>query len=185
MVPIATVLCSSVVALHAPYTFAPNRPRARTIQALVDLPPGFEEFVVSGFESDLEVLKATSQQNLQQIVGACGMIGACSTIVPPTDRRQGRSEEDTELDSSACEIDILPDGRSVPIESSFGWHQLDLRTPLPSLTELSQAEHPIGLRDGKRVYLCTARAATKYGVVERSSDFSDHYGSDVYICQRA
>lgn len=121
-----------------------------------------------------------------ELVGACCSIMACSTMVP-SQRRPHKAldrEVDKEVDS-ACETDVLPDGRVVPSESSFGWHHMDLSKPLPPLTELSQAEHPIGLRGGKRVYLCTARQSIKYAVVERSCDFSKHYGTSMYICQRA
>ena len=57
---------------------------------------------------------------------------------------------------------------------------------LPTPAELlHMKEHPIGFRDGKRVYLCTAGAAMRYGVVERTNAFSKHYGTTLYICQRA
>ena len=82
----------------------------------------------------------------------------------------------------ACTVvEYLPDGRSVSYESSFGWHSVDLRTPLPPLSEL--AEHPVGVRGGKLVYLWTGKDAIKYGVVEASPAFSEHYSTRVYICQ--
>jgi hypothetical protein len=80
----------------------------------------------------------------------------------------------------------LPDGRAVSFESSFGWHNVDLRTPMPTQAELVRlTEHPIGFRDGKRVYLCTAGAAMRYGIVENTHAFSEHYDTRLYICQRA
>lgn len=82
------------------------------------------------------------------------------------------------------QVDYLPDGRSVSFESRFGWHDVDVRIPLPSLTALHEAEHPIGLQNGRRVYLCTARTAMRYGHVERSAVFSEHYGVQVYLCRR-
>jgi len=68
-------------------------------------------------------------------------------------------------------------------ESSFGWHDADLRMPLPAYSDLD--EHPIGVRDGHRVYLCTAAAAArnyKACTVELSKDFSEYYGHSVFIC---
>lgn len=90
-------------------------------------------------------------------------------------------------DKESSSADVLPDGRTVSFESSFGWHSLDVRTGgLPPLTKLQKAgEHLVGVRDGKRVYLCTARKAVTYGLVERSRAFSEHYGACVYICQEA
>merc|ERR1712086_656827 len=82
-------------------------------------------------------------------------------------------------------VEYLPDGRSVSHESSFGWHDVDTRTPLPSLAELHVLEHPIGVRDGRQFYLCTATKAMKFGTVERSAPFSEHYGVHVYLCQRS
>ena len=57
-----------------------------------------------------------------------------------------------------------------------------LGMPLPALGELH--EHPIGVRQGRRVFLCTADAALKYETssVELSKDFTEHYGESVFIC---
>ena len=66
--------------------------------------------------------------------------------------------------------------------STFGWHHADLRVPLPPLDELHAQEHPIGVRDGLKVYLCTAEAAVHYHKVELSNEFSKHYGTAVYVC---
>ena len=94
-------------------------------------------------------------------------------------------EDDATVGSS--DVEHLPDGRIVSFESSFGWHHVDLRTPLPPLSELSITTngYPIGVRDGKRVYLCTARSAMRFGVVERSREFSEHYGAKLYVCEHA
>lgn len=73
-------------------------------------------------------------------------------------------------------------------ESSFGWLQADLRRPLPPLEELTADGHPIGLVDGRRVYLCRIEPeqvrehGIKYGTVEVSKDFTEYYGERVYIC---
>lgn len=96
-------------------------------------------------------------------------------------------ENDTASDdeSNNHAVEYLPDGRSVSFESRFGWHNVDLRTPLPPLCELERLEHQIGVRDGKRVYLCTAKAAVKFGLVEKSRDFSEYYGTKLYVCAHA
>lgn len=70
---------------------------------------------------------------------------------------------------------------SVP-ESSFKWHQVDLRTPLPPLEALSDAPHPLGIHEGKRAYLCGSDQALSYPVVTVSKEFTEHYGERVYIC---
>jgi len=72
-------------------------------------------------------------------------------------------------------------------ESSFGWLTADLRNPLPPLEDLD--EFPIGLRDGRRVYLCRIQPddahyhGLRYASIEVSKDFTEHYGERVYICQ--
>ena len=108
------------------------------------------------------------------------MLGACMIAVAYKGPLSPPIDED-----DAGQVDYLPDGRKVSFESSFSWHDVDLRIPMPSLTELQVADHPIGLLDGKPLYLATARAATKYGAVERSPAFSEYYGTKVYLCQRA
>lgn len=86
----------------------------------------------------------------------------------------------TGVEPTTSEAAIAKYLNAAPI-SSFGWHNADLRVPLPaSVQELH--EHPIGVRDGKRVYLCSAQAAINHHIVELSQDFTEHYGEKVYIC---
>jgi len=91
---------------------------------------------------------------------------------------------------------LRPDEEAIPVNanllrakltcapvSKFGWLQRDVRLPLPkSYAELYEA--PIGARDGKTVFLCTADAALKYEAheVELSKEFTEHYGESVFIC---
>jgi hypothetical protein len=67
-------------------------------------------------------------------------------------------------------------------DSKFGWHNVDLRTPLPEVHELQTKPHPIGVRDGAQAYLATSADAHKFTRVERSNELSEHYGIRLYIC---
>ena len=109
---------------------------------------------------------------------------AYSLLASPS-RNRNRLHGEADTDESATAMEVLPDGRAVSFESSFTWHDIDLRRPLPPLAELLHAEHLVGFRDGKRVYLATAALAVKYGIVEKSTAFSEHYGTSVYICEQA
>jgi len=66
--------------------------------------------------------------------------------------------------------------------TSFGWVQADLRLPLPPLDGLHR--HPIGrcTSTGSPLYLCRSEEATKFPSVERSLDFSEHYGEPIFVC---
>ena len=121
----------------------------------------------------------------ENILGAC-VISVVNNgkLVPPVVLADEKTGQQAHPDQGTPHY--LPDGRSVSFESSFTWHDVDLRTPMPSLAELHVSEHQIGILDGKCVYLCTAHhAARKFGVVEKSSAFSDYYGEKMYICRRA
>jgi len=65
--------------------------------------------------------------------------------------------------------------------STFGWLQADMRLPLPPLEEFN-APHRIGARAGQPVFLCREDLALQFAEIERSVDFSHHYGEEVYIC---
>jgi len=76
-------------------------------------------------------------------------------------------------------------------QSKFGWLNADLRQPLPqTIDELTEA-FPIGIADGRRVYLCRIqpdlvdeahKQMAAFASIEVSKDFSDYYGEKVYIC---
>ena len=180
---LATMFCAS--ALHAPLAdrgISKMRPlpRSRTITALS---PEIEPLIMGTFS-----VSAMSMEDALDLQHDVGMQSAwlysaylvLGKFTKPFIRAPiGTHEEETK---SVGAVEYLPDGRSVSYESSFGWHHADLRTPLPPLSELT--EHQIGVRDGKLVYLCTARKAVGYGMVERSRDFSEHYGVPIYVCQR-
>jgi hypothetical protein len=67
--------------------------------------------------------------------------------------------------------------------NTFGWLQADLRMPLPPWEELKEACHLVGKHDGHYMFLC-ADASQDDGLTkcEVSSDFSLHYGRQVYVC---
>ncbi len=78
-------------------------------------------------------------------------------------------------------------------ESSFGWLNADLRgKPLPAtIEELEVNAFPLGMYEGRRVYLCRIQAdrvsearkhLATYSNIEVSRDFSDFYGETVYVC---
>lgn len=176
---LATMLCVS--AMHAPLVDRglKIRPRCRATMALAELEP----LVMSTFS-----ISAMSMEDTLDLQTDVGMQAAwlytvyrvCGRSTKPFIKVSADEATDEEIGTES--VEYLPDGRSVSFESSFGWHHADLRSPLPPLSELT--EHPVGVRDGKLVYLCTARKAVGYGLVERSRDFSEHYGVPVYVCQR-
>ena len=49
-----------------------------------------------------------------------------------------------------------------------------MRGPLPPLDELDRLR--VGLRDGHTLHLCRADEAVGFASIERSLDFSEHYG---------
>ena len=87
------------------------------------------------------------------------------------------------MKGEADEETLVEQLKHAPV-STFTWHHADIRVPLPSIDELT--EHPIGVRDGHRVFLCAERhlisAPPKYVAVEFSEDFTDYYGERVYVC---
>ena len=131
---------------------------------------------------ELSELAAPAHQKFSHIfLAACGgytAFSAACTFVPLLTRSQ---EDDLEQ--------FLANRP----ESSFGWHNADLRKPLPStLEELSQMNgFPLGVHKGRRVYLChiqperVREAQThlaSFAEIEKSRDFSDFYGETVYVC---
>ena len=56
-----------------------------------------------------------------------------------------------------------------PRETEFGWLHADLRMPLPSYEELNEACHLIGMRDGRRRYLCVAESDAQKGDAQKGA----------------
>ena len=65
-----------------------------------------------------------------------------------------------------------------------GWVQADLRGPLPPLEELDRLRvgRTPAASGGHTLHLCRGDEAIGYASIERSLDFSEHYGEPVYIC---
>jgi len=63
--------------------------------------------------------------------------------------------------------------------ANFGWHQRDVRLPLPTLAQLEVSCHQIGMQDGENRYLCLEPASANCAP---SDDFSKHYDRPVYVC---
>ena len=68
--------------------------------------------------------------------------------------------------------------------TKFGWVQADLRGPLPPLDELDCLRVGASRETGHTLHLCRAAEAVGFASIERSIDFSEHYGESVYICSR-
>ena len=68
--------------------------------------------------------------------------------------------------------------------TKFGWVQADLRGPLPPLDELDCLRVGTSRETGHTLHLCRAAEAVGFASIERSVDFSEHYGEPVYICSR-
>ena len=68
--------------------------------------------------------------------------------------------------------------------TKFGWVQADLRGPLPPLDELDCLRVGASRETGHTLHLCRAAEAVGFASIERSIDFSEHYGEPVYICSR-
>jgi hypothetical protein len=136
---------------------------------------------------ELSELAAPAHQKFSHIfLAACGgytAFSAACTFVPLITRRfMGMGQED--------DLEQFLANRP---ESSFGWHNADLRKPLPStLEELSQMNgFPLGVHKGRRVYLCRIQPGrvreaqthlASFAEIEKSRDFSDFYGETVYVC---
>lgn len=62
--------------------------------------------------------------------------------------------------------------------------QADLRGPLPPLDELNRLR--VGRTPaGHTLHLCRGEETAGFASIERSLDFSEHYGEPVYICSKA
>lgn len=71
--------------------------------------------------------------------------------------------------------------RTDEIAQEFGWINADMSVPLPSLGELKDACHRIGVKDGSTFYLC-GQPSQEYSCAQ-SPDFSEYYGETVYVCR--
>ena len=62
--------------------------------------------------------------------------------------------------------------------------QADLRGPLPPLEELDRLRvgRTPAASGGHTLHLCRGDEAIGYASIERSLDFTEHYGEPVYIC---
>ena len=56
--------------------------------------------------------------------------------------------------------------------------QADLRGPLPPLEDLDKLR--VGVKGGHTLHLCRGEEAVGYASIERSLDFSEHYGASLY-----
>ena len=67
----------------------------------------------------------------------------------------------------------------------FGYNNLDGSLPLPSVEDLEESPHRIGVKAGYTYYLVKKKelVGDVAKVFERSEDFSSHYGTDVYLCR--
>jgi len=68
---------------------------------------------------------------------------------------------------------------------TFGLINSDNSLPLPSLEQLAESPRRIGTKGGSTYYLTARRelVATVAMCYELSSEFSEHYGADVFLCR--
>ena len=184
-------MSSAVVALAlAPLAFhlpavptAPASTRSRPVTALAEfsdlaftlhataMPPEFADAFTTAKES--HPVHHTFSYYLMEAAG-CYILGSGAATFLPRIAAALKGEE-----YSVPQHTIDNYLKAAP-ESKYGWHLADLRGPLPPLEELEQ--HPIGVHKGKKVLLCVPHEAIKYRDVEFSKDFTEHYGTEVYIC---
>lgn len=140
------------------------------------VPPGFEDLIATP-------AKPKFGSMMLELAGMYILMSGAASFVPLLKKRVEMPDPSQRI------INYLESG--VP-EASFGWHQVDLRTPLPPLDELT--EHPIGIHSGKKAYLCRESAAVDYyketvtsgspPSIEVSPVFTEHYGERLYICYK-
>jgi hypothetical protein len=165
-------------AVHAPRA----RPPAALLEAaslLADAAALPAEFAQLGLSSAPAIPRFGDA--LMNIAGTSVLFSAAHSFAPVL-KRKIETPDATERVRRYLREDVAA--------SRFGWLQADLRTALPPLEQLTQ--HPIGLHEGRRVYLCHLDGATAHyqaqvtrGVqprIEVSDDFTEHYGERVYLC---
>ena len=134
----------------------------------VELPPEFADVVQTS-------AKPTFGSYMMNAIGIYTILNAVC-ILGPRAKKIAAGEDPDALDERAL--------MRVPV-STFGWHNVDLRTPLPAAAE-ELREHPIGVKDNRAAILVAEShllaSSAKYDLVEFSDVFSEHYGERVYVC---
>ena len=151
---------------HSSLRTAPTSARARPAVAILsELPPGFETLMPA-------VVHHTpfSRHLFNAIMGYMALdttLFAAKIIK----RRMEPSVQD------ATRLAAAP-------TTKFGWVQADLRGPLPPLEELDRLRvgRTPAASGGHTLHLCRGDEAIGYASIERSLDFTEHYGEPVYIC---
>lgn len=170
------MLALSVVALAyraRPCLQAPHAARARPAVALLEAFPEITSSFVplpEGFMPPLpeaEHHTTFSRHFFNAIMGYIAIDGAI-TFAPIIGRKFSRTPEADAAKRLAKRLAKVPD-------SDFGFLQADLRLPLPVLEELEM--HPVGRRGSYELYLCRHEHAGRFLTVEKSVDFSDHFGT--------
>jgi len=176
---LTTAALSFVASVHTP---KPSVPRARVLATaeLTELFPSGVHFAASAIPADfLPAGTAPTHKFSDTLMSAVGMyvlLNAGISFLPLIKRRITLSDGERErAQLEAIQASIQ--------ESSFGWHQADLRTPLPQYQDIDH--HPIGIHNGRKVFLCRLESAlhdANYHEIQYSKEFTEHYGSPVYVC---
>lgn len=151
----------------------PARARARPAVAVLEAFPEISSTFVplpEGFMPPLpeaEPHTPFSRHLFNAIMTYIAIDGAIA-FAPIISRKFSRTPEADAAKRLAKRLAKVPD-------TSFGFLQADLRLPLPPLEELHM--HPVGRRGSYELYLCRHEHAGRFLTIERSIEFSDHFGT--------
>jgi len=151
-------LCLSQPTLRTAPTYARARP---AVALLTELPPGFETLMPA-------VVHHTpfSRHLFNAIMGYMALDTTLFAAKIIKRRMEPGVQEANRLAAAPT--------------TKFGWVQADLRGPLPPLEDLDRLR--VGSSRGHTLHLCRGSEAIGYASIERSLDFSEHYGEPVFIC---
>jgi len=149
-------LCLSQPALRTAPTYARARP---AVALLTELPPGFEDLMPA-------VVHHTpfSRHLFNAIMGYMAIDTTLFAAKIIKRRMEPGVQEANRLAAAPA--------------TNFGWVQADLRGPLPPLEDLDKLR--VGVKGGHTLHLCRGEEAVGYASIERSLDFSEHYGASLY-----
>ena len=156
------LLAISIVVGFAPFPLSLHRPRAPPVTMIAD--PLFDPNL---FDS------ASSAAVDFGVFGRCGAVGLLTystlMVVDPPSKRWAKRQ---------AELRTQPDKAA----ANFGYLNADLSVPLPTMEELKDSCHRIGVKAGSTFYLC-AQPSEKYACAQ-SESFSEYYGEHVYVCRQ-
>ena len=171
--------------LRTPTTFARARP---AVAMLNELPPGFETLMpavvhhtpfsrhlfnaIMGYMAIDTTLFAAKiiKRRMEPGVQEAARLAAAPTTKFGADKTSNRPPRRGPQPHVRWSLTALA-------RALAGWVQADLRGPLPPLEQLDQLR--VGQRAGHTLHLCRADVAVGFASIERSLDFSEHYGASL------